>query len=129
MLSRCNAWTNEWHKEEEINKWKNKQQRKEAGALSAALLALIAADAAEDKPPPIPRTHVNPNRSKRTLLALTCERARTLWIIGRQQATRPTCRLSYPNSNGEKTILKRRQNGLSCPSHMVSSAALRDKTG
>ena len=55
-----------------------------------ALLALIAPDGKtdpEDTLPPIPRTHVNPKIVgakivNRTLLASTCDRARTRWILG-----------------------------------------------
>ena len=58
--------------------------------LPVALLALITPDGRtdpEDALPPIPRTHVNPKIVgakivNRTLLASTCDRARTMWMLG-----------------------------------------------
>lgn len=63
-----------------------------------ALLALISADPGRgDKaePLPIPRTHINPrvvreNVINRTLLARTCDRVRTLWILGTGAETATT---------------------------------------
>jgi hypothetical protein len=58
--------------------------------LPIALLALITPDGRtdpEDALPPFPRTHVNPKIVgakivNRTLLASTCDRARTMWMLG-----------------------------------------------
>ncbi len=93
MLSRYNTWTNEWRKEETTGNWIDKHQDNKA--IPATLLAMMKTDEADNGSPPIPRTHVNPkvvgaNIVNRTLLASTCDRARTLWIIGTGAETATT---------------------------------------
>ena len=109
MLSRYNTWTNEWRKEEASNKWTNEQQRTKNdhvgnvvqiphSKLPIALLVLISSDGTKDPkatPSPIPRTHVNSkidgaNIVNRTLLASTCDRAPTMWILGTGAETATT---------------------------------------
>jgi hypothetical protein len=53
ILSRHNAWTNEWRKDKdkETDKLMSKQQRKDGNPLPAALLAMISTDDAERPSP------------------------------------------------------------------------------
>jgi hypothetical protein len=58
--------------------------------LPISLLAIIETDLQQaTKRPSIPRTHINPkvNVTNRTRLAETCDRARTIWIIGQGSET------------------------------------------
>jgi hypothetical protein len=96
VLLRHNTWTNKWRKEEGTDKWTSKQQRKEEDTLPAALLATISREETEERTPLIPRTQVNPKAvgantvNHQTLLASTCNRACTLWIIGTGAETATT---------------------------------------
>jgi hypothetical protein len=65
MLSGCNTWSYKWRKEEGTNKWTSKQQGKEEDSLSTALLAMISTDETEERPPPIPRTDLNPPKKSK----------------------------------------------------------------
>ena len=91
MLSRCNTWTSEWRTQQEA-----KKEQDESTDQPNSLLAIIRTDLGDaERPPPIPRTHVNPKVTgdktvNMTLLAETCDRARTQWIIGQGSETATT---------------------------------------
>jgi hypothetical protein len=126
MLSRHNTWTNEWHKEEGMKNWMNKQQRKEVDeakrvrtgvwdfntTLPVALLALISADETEGietTPLPIPRMHENTkiigaNIVNRTSLAAPCNKARN--AMGNWEWSRNIwARTALSEKNGQRRML------------------------
>jgi hypothetical protein len=76
MLSRHNTWTNKWRETEKDKSTDNNNEKPQS------LLALTS-DSLQSETPPVPRTHVNPKIIgpkivNRTLLAETCDQARTL---------------------------------------------------
>jgi hypothetical protein len=93
MLSRYNTWTSEWRTRQEAQDEQTKATNPTNTEQPTSLLAIIRTDLdSAERPPPIPRTHVNPKVTgdkivNRTLLAETCDRARTLWIIGQGAET------------------------------------------
>jgi hypothetical protein len=93
MLSRCNAWTSEWRTQQEAQEAHELESNPPNTKLPNSLFAIIRTDLEQARrPPSTPMTHVNPkvtgNKTvNRTLLAKTCDRARTLWIIGQGSET------------------------------------------
>jgi hypothetical protein len=98
MLSRYNTWTSEWRTSQEARDKEENDTHTTNTKQANSLLAIIHTDLERaTNPPRIPRTHVNPkvtgNKTvNRTALALaeTCDRARTIWIIGQGSETATT---------------------------------------
>jgi hypothetical protein len=95
MLSRHNTWTSEWRTQQEAQEEPHEKESDPPNTkLPNYLFAIIVTDLEQaGQSPRIPRTRVNPNVTgdnktvNRTLLTKTCDRARTLWIIGQGSET------------------------------------------
>ena len=96
MLLRYNTWTSQWRERIERQEKEHRNNDPSSTERPNSLLAIMKTDLHKaEQSPPIPRTHINPKITRvkivnRTLLAETCDRARTIWIIGQGSETATT---------------------------------------